>query len=190
MCHGWLTLVGSVSETTWLPRVITDLARQIACYEANTVEFAVLGIVQDPLPGLVLQVAKNIKRLQQLDATLDVKCSIWREAFVQKDFGAGRDHTLLGADEGYGVREEDLAKADLSEYKKETTAAPDDLLMTRIGLVDEQAKLRNSISQEKESNLSDEAKCQGRKFDYGPVLFEWLKAHVSNGTLREVVDTI
>ena len=172
-------------------KVKSDLDQQITRYEANEMESAVLVVAQDPLAELVTQLSWNIKRLQNLDMILDLQFPTWREVYEQDRVEKMNEHLLLGPNEGCGVCEEDLATLQLSQAEIKTTGhTTDDLLLSRTGLADAQARIRMCISQEKESNLHDEAKCHGREFDYSPVVFDWLRFHVKNGTVKDVLDTI
>ena len=183
--------LGPISESEWLTKVKSDLDQQVTRYEANEVEFAVLIVAQDPLAELVTQLSWNIKRLQKLDMILDLNFPTWREVYTQDRMGNMNEHLLLGANEGYGICEEDLTALHLPQTEFENiTHTADELLLYRTDLAEAQARLRSSISQEKESNLQDEAKCHGRKSDYSPIIFDWLKFHVRNGTMKEVLDTI
>ena len=184
-------MAGPIEESEWLTKVKSDLDQQITRYEANEVEFAVLIVAQDPLAELVTQLSWNIKRLQKLDTILDLDCPTWREVYMQDDMRNMNEHLLLGPNEGYGVCEEDLTTLRLPQTEfEDTTHTTEELLLCRTDLAEAQAKLRSSISQEKESNLHEEAKCHGRQSDYSPIILDWLKFHVRNGTLKEVLDTI
>ena len=152
-------------------------------------EFAVLGVVRHPLPKLVLELASNIERLRHLDAVLDLRCSTWRESWTELRHGEQADRTLLGPDESYGIHEDLLSNSHIPVLESGLASqSTDDILLSRVRLAEEQEKLRTSVVQEREAFLSDEAKCEGRKFDYSSVLYDWLKFLLRNGTMKEIVD--
>lgn len=159
-------------------------------YAASDIEFAVLGVVRDPILDFTRQLAKNVQRLQDLDVKLNDQYPTWRETFARAGNTSEPEGTLLGPDENYGVSDDMLAEYHSSAHNVEHTRhSIDDLILSRMTLVESQNRIRSLIGQEREASLSDEAKCEERKFDYSHIIFDWLTFHAKNGSMREVLDT-
>lgn len=186
-------VVGTASDSNWVEKVKLDLQDRMASYEANAVEFATLGVARDPLHNLTLELAKNIQEIKHLDACLDVQFPNWRKSLVELSSKDELESTLSGPNESYRIREDMLDSTTLPTVEEENPgdAVPqslDELLQSRVEAAHAQANIRASIAQEWESNLSDEIKCQGRKFDYSPIIYDWFRFHVGNGTMKDIID--
>ncbi|KAI4153883.1 MAG: hypothetical protein LQ340_002028 [Diploschistes diacapsis] len=185
--------LGTASDSNWVEKVKLDLQDRMASYEANAVEFATLGVARDPLHNLTLELAKNIQEIKHLDACLDVQFPNWRKSLVELSSKDELESTLSGPNESYRIREDMLDSTTLPTVEEENPgdAVPqslDELLQSRVEAAHAQANIRASIAQEWESNLSDEIKCQGRKFDYSPIIYDWFRFHVGNGTMKDIID--
>ena len=157
-------------------------------HETNAVEFALLGVVQDPLTTLTADLATNIYELRNVEALLDQKYSTWRQSSTGIAQQEPDQQTLLGSSERWGITEEILAGSAAKTTACELAIGSiDDLVLRRTGIVNAQAKIRLRIGQEQDAVLNDESKCHERKCDYSSVIYDWLQFLVKDRAMGEVV---
>ena len=144
--------------------------------EECQIEFAILGLVQDPLLDLVPRLAENAKSVDLLSARLDAVRSDWRD-FDLSTVNGDSTNVLVSPDLNYGVTEEEFRRAKPSEEltRFSESATVEDIITKRQQFVSDQASLRLSIKEEQQSNLSDEDRAAARKVDYGARLQNFVR---------------
>ena len=165
----------------------------MAEYEEGQIDFAILGLVKDPLTRLSEELASNIKGLQALSVHLDKKEPEWQA--ISRTLADGDDasteNTLHGPDPDYVVTEEAIANANLPNetQQKLTNSTVEDLLRHWKNLVMAQKSLRLSFKEEQASNRSDEEKAGERRHDYGPAVQAWLRFHAQKSVVKTILSS-
>ena len=139
-------------------------------YEEEQTEFAILGLVKDPLESLVPQLASNINTLMAVTDRLNELRPDWEQFITTIANGetAASESALTSSHPGYGLHEEPLEDAALIAGADErlSTASPADLMAYHQQLVTDQAGIRASIREEQQSNDTDAERAASRRFDY------------------------
>ena len=136
--------------------------------EECQIEFAILGLVHDPLLDLVPKLAENAKSISLLSARLDAAKPDWRD-FDLPSVNGDSSNVLVAPDLNFGVTEEDFHRAKTSEdlAKSSESKAVEDIILQRQQLITDQGNLRWAIREEQQSNQSDEERAAARRIDYG-----------------------
>lgn len=166
---------GECSDDDWLEVAKPNILTRMAAYEVDQIEFSILGLVRDPLPDLVHQLAVNVRSLEILNE---------RALSLQDTDPAGSDpapvvlkETVLGPDSSLSLTREAIDAALVSEEARAQYQAgsADQLRQHQQELSNAQRGLREHIREEQQSQWADDDHAAGRRHDYGPAVRTWLQ---------------
>ena len=142
----------------------------MAQYAEEHIEFAVLSLVKDPMIGLRNALALNIKSIIALDSKLDQVASRWHDCVGQSRQQSSMADHILGGDESYGVRQDDIDKVSLSDTEAAKTIANEDIQgmeVVRQKLIFDQVGLRSACMDEICLAVEDDKRVAARCRDLG-----------------------
>ena len=166
----------------------------MAAYEDGQIEFAILGLVKDPLVNLVRDLASNIKGIQAVEALLDQTDVDWRSSGANTGIETEvPENTLLGTDMHFQIDNTSIESATLlpevqHKLSGSSTNATD-ILDFRRKLALDQTSLRVAIKEEQASDYHDEDRAAARRHDYGPAVKTWTEFLARKGILGELLDS-
>lgn len=144
-------------------------------------EYSMLGVVRDPLPDLIQQLAVNVRSLEIFqNLGLDTEEANPSEATETELHGV-----VEGPDDFYRLTRAALDAADVSGVH--SPQSPMELQQRRGELGREQQELRARIREEIQSQEADEDHAMGRRYDYGPAVRTWLRFLARKQLLREML---
>ncbi|MCJ1390841.1 hypothetical protein MMC18_003702 [Xylographa bjoerkii] len=186
--------LGEVDNDDWLSLVKPDLEARMAEYEDGQIEFAILGLVKDPLINLVHELASNVKGIQALETHLDEANPNWRSftACTSIETEGVPENTLFGPDLHFQIDEATIESAVLLpevQHKLSSGSTSDaDIIGIRKKLAFEQTNLRVAIKEEQASDHHDEDRAAARRHDYGPAVKTWIEFLARKGILGDLLD--
>ena len=165
----------------------------MAQYEDGQIEFAILGLVREPLIGLAVSLAENIRTLQMVVEHLDTIDSKWRD-FITVEANvseATAENLLVGPDAAYHVdqRSLDSVQIDSQAQSKLLSNSINILVPYWQEMVQSQMMLKVLIKEEQEAMQSDEEKAAQRRHDYGNAIHTWLQCHSQKSLVQEIVNS-
>ena len=165
--------VGNVQDT-WLSQVKPDIEARMAQYAEGQIEFAILGLVRDPLLDLVPRLAANMKAILALTRRLEQTNPDWRRFTFMDDEAS---LPLTAPDTTYCITEEDILLAHLPNGTATLCSSNDieQIVAQRQQLIAAQASLRQSIREEQQSNQSDHDRVDARSCDYATRLQNFVR---------------
>ncbi|OQE00803.1 hypothetical protein PENVUL_c046G10033 [Penicillium vulpinum] len=172
--------LGECSEHDWLELVKPNLLDRMAAYEEEEIEFSILGLVRDPLPDLINDLAINVRTLEILNQ---------RATSIHPSSDAlALDETVLGPDPSLSLTREEIDAAvipqeTLDDYQ---TCSDEKLQAYQRTISRGQRELRVRIREEQQSHWSDDEYAAGRRFDYGPAVRTWLRRLAQKQQLQEL----
>ncbi|KAL4792312.1 ubiquitin carboxyl-terminal hydrolase [Aspergillus venezuelensis] len=168
-------------DSDWLDLVKPDICARMAAYAEDQIEFSILSLARDPLPGLVDQLASNIRQLQSVSKSMQETNSAEARAMASLP-----ENTLLGPDISYQVTLEAIEGKGVSEDDNLQFSA-DDLAKRTIDLATAQQVLRGEIREHQQSQRADEEYAAERRFDYGPAIRTWLRLLARKQVIEDMV---
>lgn len=179
-----LTSIGEYTGEDWLELAKPNILDRMAAYEEDQIEFSILGVVQDPLPNLVQQLASNVRRLEIINEHLMSHADM-----SVRLHEADLDRTVLGPDASLGLTRADIEAADAPESVRGTYHALsiEQSQQCQRALADDQRELRMRIQEERQSQRADEDHATGRRYDYGPAVRTWLRFLARKPILAELL---
>lgn len=152
----------------------------MAAYEEEEIEFSILGLVRDPLPDLVNDLAASVRTLEVLNERAASLCPS-SDAFAWSE-------TVLGPDPSLSLTREEIdaiviPQEILDEYQ---TCSETKLQEYQQTINNGQRELRARIREEQQSHWSDDEHVAGRRFDYGPAVRMWLRRLAQKQQLQEL----
>jgi len=140
----------------------------MAQYEEGQIEFAILSLVQDPLLRLIPTLAENAKSVAALSARLDSLEPDWQD-FTTSPANGETTGLPDAPNPCYGLTQGILDHATLPQEAVKLCGSDvvQGIVEHRQRLITAQAELRMSISEELESDQTDEEKANARSRDYG-----------------------
>ncbi|MCJ1378071.1 hypothetical protein MMC17_001167 [Xylographa soralifera] len=185
--------LGEVDSEDWLNLVKPDLEARMAAYEDGQIEFAILGLVKDPIINLVHDLASNIKGIQALEARLDEANTDWRSSASTGIETEGiSENTLLGPDMHFQIDKAAIESATiLPEVQCKLSSGNTsnaDFLDSRRELALKQTNLRVAIKEEQASDYHDEDRAAARRHDYGPAIKTWTEFLARKRILYDLFD--
>ena len=173
------SILGEYSGEEWLELAKPNILDRMAAYEEDQIEFSILGLVRDPLPDLIQQLAANVRRLEILNERL----------LSHSEMGAELNEAVLGPDASYGLGRADIDAAvipesDQAEYQASTI---EQLQQHQGALQERQRELRARIREEQQAQRADEDHATGRRYDYGPAVRTWLRFLARKQLLAELL---
>lgn len=138
----------------------------MAAYEEDQIEFSILGLVRDPLPDLVTELAVNVKGLEVLHE---------RAPTLQSEALMG--DTVLGPDPSLALTRASIDAAVIpADVLNVYRTCPESQLSEHQQTAHRlQGELRARIREEQQSRRSDDEYAAGRRYDYGPAVRWWLR---------------
>ncbi|KAJ5395438.1 uncharacterized protein N7487_009741 [Penicillium crustosum] len=172
--------LGECSEDDWLELVKPNLLDRMAAYEEEEIEFSILGLVRDPLPDLIHDLAVNVRTLEILNERATALCP--------SSDTLALDEIILGPDPSLSLTREDIDAAvipqvTLDDYQ---TCSDEKLREYQQMISRVQRGLRARIREEQQSHRSDDEYAAGRRFDYGPAVRTWLRRLAQKQQLQEL----
>ncbi|EKV16751.1 Ubiquitin Carboxy-terminal hydrolase 37 [Penicillium digitatum PHI26] len=172
--------LGECSEDDWLELIKPNLLDRMAAYEEEEIEFSILGLVRDPLPDLINDLAVNVRKLEILNQRVTSLC--------QSSDTLVLDETVLGPDASLSLTREAIDAAaipqeTLDDYQ---TCSEKKLQEYQQTICRNQQGLRARIREEQQSHRSDDEYAAGRRFDYGPAVRTWLRRLAQKQQLQEL----
>lgn len=151
----------------------------MAAYEEDQIEFSILGLVHDPLPTLVSDLAVNVRTMEVLNE---------RATTLSSTDSLSLDETVLGPDSSLSLTREDIdavviSPETLHDYR---TCSESQLLEHQQTINNHQRELRSRIREEQQSHRSDDEYAAGRRYDYGPAVRWWLRLLARKQELQEL----
>ena len=164
--------LGKIEGEDWTCQAMPEIEARMAKGEEGQIEFAVLCVVKEPLPGLVLKLAQNAKSLSAVSEHLDnlkvdLKSPISLETI--KDTLSSAE-CILVPDLSYGITQEIFDQAVVPQWVErsllENDAVPTMQLIER--LLTMQTNLRLAVKEEQQLIQSEQERAINRQHDYGP----------------------
>ncbi|RAL08419.1 ubiquitin C-terminal hydrolase 37 [Aspergillus homomorphus CBS 101889] len=159
------------SSDDWLAQAKPDIFTRMKEYEEDQIEFSMLSLAQDPLPGLINRLAMNVKSLEMVNQCLTSKAG-------QLPFHAiTLKNTLLGPDKSYTLSRDMIDRAFIPTLQEQEyqNCGVEKLKNLWHELADSQRSLQASIREEQQSQQADNEYAEGRRFDYSPAIRKWLR---------------
>lgn len=152
----------------------------MAAYEEDEIEFSILGLVHDPLPDLIADLAANVKSLEVLN---ERAANLWSSAEA-----LALDDTVLGPDASLSLTREAIDAAVVpAEILHEYHTCPESQLQEHQQTIyKHQRGLRSRIREEQQSHRSDDEYAAGRRYDYSPAIRWWLRLLARKEELQEL----
>jgi len=152
----------------------------MAAYEEDQIEFSILGLVHDPLPNLVSDLAVNVRTLEVLNERATTLCS--------STDALSLNETVLGPDPSLSLTKEEIdavviSPETLNNYQ---TCSESQLQEYQQTINNRQRELRSRIREEQQSHRSDDEYAAGRRYDYGPAVRWWLRLLARKQELQEL----
>lgn len=154
-------------------------------------EFAIMSLVQDPLPRLVEQLAGNVTSIRAINEHLRDMEPRREEASFNKDLEDPLTNTILGPDAAYDLSLDLLDKCHASETIEVVLKCHDypRVVQHYSELVVQQRSIRIAIKEEQESRRLDQQRAFARRHDVEPTIVKLMSAwHVrcsSKGCVRD-----
>lgn len=158
-------------DSDWLDLVKPNIRARMEGYEEDQIEFSILSLARDPLPGLVNELAVNIKQLQKIERAI--------ASHERENTGARpavmAENTLLEPDVSYEVTEKSLNEAAVPAGEEYSEYSTDELEQHCRDLSRLQLGLRATIREEQQLQRADDDYAAGRRYDYEPAIRSWLR---------------
>ncbi|MCJ1279538.1 hypothetical protein MMC21_007362 [Puttea exsequens] len=159
--------LGDATEN-WLSQAKPDIEARMAQYEEGQIEFAILSLVQDPLPKLVSELAENVQSISTVTHRLNTIKPDWEDFLT---LAANDEYTRLlqGPDEAYGLTQKimDSTTVPMAILEHCDFGVVSELTHHFERLVTDQAGLRLAIKEELQTDQADEEKAVARECDFG-----------------------
>jgi ubiquitin carboxyl-terminal hydrolase L5 len=181
-------LEGPLGDGDWLGQVKPEIEHRMAMAKEGQFEFAIMGLVKDPLLYHLDALSKNVNHIQVVSAHLDKIDPQWREIQAEELQG---DNLLLGSDAGFGLDNHMIdQRAVENEVQRRLDTDPvQDLVAYLQELFHLQLDLKFRIKEEQEAAISDEQMAADRRHDYGPAVRAWISFHARRGLVKELLIT-
>lgn len=181
-----LTLLGECSDDDWLEVARPNILDRMYAYAEENIEFSILGLVRDPLPDLIQQLAVNVRSLEILN-----------ERLMSQEGGAPETEatllalkeTVLGPDSSLALTRADIDAAVVPDAIQagSQNSLSEQLRQHQQGLSTAQRELRGRIREQQQTQRADEDHATGRRHDYGPAIRTWLRCLARKQLLAELL---
>lgn len=184
-------LSGVIENQDWVLQAKPEIEDRMAKYEEGQIEFAILGLVKEPLSGFVSTLARNVKSLAELTKRLDSLKPDWRD-FIESSVNVNHaltENLVTGPDAIYELTQELIEQSQLAQSLEDVVLhdVAADIMDCRQKLVLEQTGLRASIIEEQQSIRSDQERAASRRHDYGPAVEALVDILARKGVLKDMV---
>lgn len=169
-----LTLLGECSDDDWLEVARPNILDRMYAYAEENIEFSILGLVRDPLPDLIQQLAVNVRSLEILNERL---MSLEDGAPETEATLLALKETVLGPDPSLALTRADIDAAVVPDaiQAESQNSLSEQLRQRQRGLTTAQRELRGRIREQQQTQRADEDHATGRRYDYGPAIRTWLR---------------
>lgn len=183
--------LGVIENQDWVLQAKPEIEDCMAKYEEGQIEFAILGLVKEPLSGFVSTLARNVKSLAELTKRLDSLKPDWRD-FIESSVNVDRvltENLVTGPDAIYELTQELIEQSQLAQSLEDVVLhdVAADLMDCHQKLVLEQTGLRASIIEEQQSIRSDQERAASRRHDYSPAVEALVDILARKGVLKDMV---
>ncbi|KAL9026997.1 MAG: hypothetical protein Q9196_004422 [Gyalolechia fulgens] len=163
--------LGSIECDDWVRQVAPEIESRMAQYEEGQIEFAIMGVVREPLAALVAALAENVKSINVLVQRLGQVKPDW-EDFLSESTGnskAASHETIVGPCEQYQLYADTIDRAELSPELQRRLESDGviELLTAREEFAAAQVGLRASIRDETKAFRTDNERAASRRNDKG-----------------------
>ncbi|KAL8837371.1 MAG: hypothetical protein Q9170_002542 [Blastenia crenularia] len=163
--------LGMVKSDDWVIQVAPEIESRMAQYEEGQIEFAIMGLVREPLTDLVAALAENVRSLISLEEGLSHTQADWKVFLPEfmDDKDAANHATIMGPCQQYRLDQENIDQAVLPSELEARLASDNvgELLVARQELVTAQAGLRATIGDESKAMQTDNERAASRRNDKG-----------------------
>lgn len=183
------TLVAEYDEgaNNWLDIAIARI--QAIMDEGNSPEYALFAMVQSPLVELRRELCENAKKLEAVEGRLASINEDW-EQFIASD--GGESPVRLPEDlTNFGVPEDVLSTTVVEDFAGSiANEGWDELVICRAALLSQNRHQQADIMAGMEEEEEENRKAAERRWDYGPVISNWIKKLAENGFLADHIDEV
>ncbi|KAJ5397231.1 hypothetical protein N7509_005344 [Penicillium cosmopolitanum] len=182
--------IGECSEEEdWLELARPNILDRMAAYEEEQIEFSILGLVRDPLPGLIQELAVNVRSLEVINERLMASGATDAGADSSMETSQSLEalqETVFGPEPFFGLTRAMIDEAVIPEVLPEEDS-PSSLIEKREELRQAQIALRGRVREEKEAQDADDDHATGRRYDYGPAIRTWLRCLARKQELADLL---
>lgn len=187
-----LTRSGPITSKDWVMQVAPEIASRMAQYEDGQIEFAILGLVKEPLTRLVAALAENVKSITSISQRLDqINCD-WRGLLSDSSGGdsPAEHNVVVGPSKQYGLDQDVIDRAVPCHTLGVQLGSDNvpDLLAARQELVTAQAGLKGSIRDEAVAIQADNERAASRRNDKGLLAKGLLQVLERMGKSRSILE--
>ncbi|KAJ5692088.1 hypothetical protein N7462_001511 [Penicillium macrosclerotiorum] len=183
--------LGECSDSDdWLRLARPNILDRMAAYEEEQIEFSILGLVRDPLPDLIQQLAVNVRSLKVVHDRLTSHAGPTAQVEAARtSASSGLEETVTGPEPSFGltrmaIDEAMITKASDQAYR---TCSPTELQSHQEDLRQAQRELRERIREAQQTQRADDDHATGRRYDYGPAIRTWLRFLARKQLLAELL---
>lgn len=178
--------LGQCSTDNWLDLVKPDILARMAEYEEDRIEFSILGLVRDPVPDLIKELALNVKCLRKVNERLGGIEKVGSDPSLDT---TTLEHVILGPDLSFRLTQDDINQATIPESKLEEyeTCTLDELAAHRQKLITSQQEIRESITEELQFHRADDDHAARRRHDYGPAVQLWVRMLARKNIIEDLI---
>ncbi|TID14092.1 putative ubiquitin carboxyl-terminal hydrolase ubh-4 [Venturia nashicola] len=181
--------LGPCDHATWIDTVVPFIQASMIDLSQESIGFSLLAVVQDPLYNDKMDLAANIKTMQQVN---DKLASVDPDWPMHEDIGdCLGDESLEGSSEDYNITEEMIDESDIASMNREDLQRSDTvgaLLKVKKSLISQQKMLKSSIRSGKAEEDKIQAQVNLRRRDFGPLIQWQLMDLMDEGVLDELLD--
>jgi ubiquitin carboxyl-terminal hydrolase L5 len=181
------TAIGTLQPgRDWLKVIQNSLSVRMAQYEEGQIQFSLMAVVQDPIIEDRRVLAQNVLSLQKVELRLNEISQDWCSYTSPES----EDDVLFGASEAYGLTNEMIAQAAMTENLGQhlRSSCADSLLKARQELMTNQAGCRAQVRDSQQAETRDAEDSTHRRHDYGSFVKDWMQALADNGALKSLLD--
>ncbi|KAE9970433.1 hypothetical protein EG328_006299 [Venturia inaequalis] len=181
--------LGPCDHATWIDTVVPLIQASMIDLSQESIDFSLLAVVQDPLYNDMMDLAANIKTMQQVSEKLAAVDPNWpMHEDIRDCLG---DESLESFSEDYNVTEEMINEAAIPSTNQAELQRSDSvgsLLKLKKSLISQQKMLRSSIRSGKAEADQRQAQVNLRRRDFGPLIQWQLMDLIDEGVLDELLD--
>lgn len=186
-----LCFAGPIESRDWVFQAKPEIEDRMAQYEEGQIQFAILGLVKEPLSGFISALARNVKSLAEVTKRLDSLKPDWRD-FIECSANVDpmvTENVVTGPDSIYELTQEVIERSQVPQSFKDVVLhdIAADIMDCRQKLVLEQTGLRASVIEEQQSIRSDQERATSRRHDYGPAVEALVQILARKGVLKDIV---
>ena len=160
----------------WIDQARPDIMARMVQAEENQIEFAILGLVKDPLYTFRSSLAANVKSINALSERMHEirsKGKALSHNQPQTQGSYANSHVLEGPDLSLGLTQQQIEESALPEpistllSSSSSSDSLPDLMIQRTELIAAQTSLKLAIQEEQQSANQEEDRANARRGDMG-----------------------